>query len=647
MSGAIFLSYASQDADAANRICEALRAAGVEVWFDLSELVGGDAWDAKIKRQIRDCALFLPVISERTQIRREGYFRLEWHLADERSRLIARGTPFLVPVVIDGTGERDALVPDSFLAIQWTRLPNGVANLEFVNRIRSLLSGASALPIQAIPRNAGPIPVQRRRGHRWFAVGSIAGFIVAGGLLWRFIERPRPLAQAPSPAEIAPANGGGGPGEFPSDPELKRAMKLIRSVDAIPEDFSLAEDIAKGVLSRKPTDADAVVVMAFVQDAFLYRGFGRSPERFANARRFAEQGAKLAPDNAYAQAALGIYLYQQTGNLARSEQVLDRAIALNPKEPMFYGFRDDALFVDPLVSSAAAIASAEKSSALFPRDALIHYELARHYRDLGRIGDMERELDASIAIEPIVNALVWKARVALWVRGNPDEMIAILNRIPGRGNSMERVVLGHWIYSMATGRVQDGLDALNSLPETWVEDYDYVGPKAALEATLIDMQGRHELAHLRWAAALAEVRQREAETPDNLDLRQTEIWCLHGMGRDQDARALLPAYIESLKRPYRMGFGNSWWFTAIPCCLLLGERSTALQLMREVATRDSIGTGTVVVSRGSDVTRNGFMNDYRQILREDMKVDPRMAPWRDDPEIKALLSAPSGPGTDP
>ena len=30
---AVFLSYASQDADAARRICDALRGGGVEVWF--------------------------------------------------------------------------------------------------------------------------------------------------------------------------------------------------------------------------------------------------------------------------------------------------------------------------------------------------------------------------------------------------------------------------------------------------------------------------------------------------------------------------------------------------------------------------------------------------------------------------------------
>ena len=36
-SRAIFLSYASQDAEAASRICKAFRAAGIEVWFDQRE----------------------------------------------------------------------------------------------------------------------------------------------------------------------------------------------------------------------------------------------------------------------------------------------------------------------------------------------------------------------------------------------------------------------------------------------------------------------------------------------------------------------------------------------------------------------------------------------------------------------------------
>ena len=91
---AVFLSYASQDAEAAKRICEALRAAGVEVWFDQSELVGGDAWDAKIRQQIKECALFLPIISANSQARAEGYFRIEWRLADRRTEAMGNRRRF-------------------------------------------------------------------------------------------------------------------------------------------------------------------------------------------------------------------------------------------------------------------------------------------------------------------------------------------------------------------------------------------------------------------------------------------------------------------------------------------------------------------------------------------------------------------------
>jgi hypothetical protein len=67
--------YASQDAEAARRISEALRAAGIVVWFDQSELRGGDVWDASIRKKIKECALFVPVISANTESRSEGSFR--------------------------------------------------------------------------------------------------------------------------------------------------------------------------------------------------------------------------------------------------------------------------------------------------------------------------------------------------------------------------------------------------------------------------------------------------------------------------------------------------------------------------------------------------------------------------------------------
>jgi len=147
---AVFLSYASEDAETAARIGAGLRAAGIEVWFDQNELRGGAAWDAAIRRQIKTCALFVPIISANSRARLEGYFRLEWKLAVDRSHLMATEQPFLLPVVIDSTGDGDARVPEKFLEVQWTRLPGGETPASFVAQVsRLLLAGENGVARRA------------------------------------------------------------------------------------------------------------------------------------------------------------------------------------------------------------------------------------------------------------------------------------------------------------------------------------------------------------------------------------------------------------------------------------------------------------------------------------------------------------------
>ena len=153
MTPTIFLSYASQDADAAHRICDALRAAGLVVWFDQSELRGGDAWDASIRKQIKECTLFVPIVSENTQQRPEGYFRLEWKLAVDRSHLMADTHAFFFPVVLGSVSESAALVPDKFRERQWSRLNDDSATKAFAAQIAKLASG-SASPSKNTPGTA-------------------------------------------------------------------------------------------------------------------------------------------------------------------------------------------------------------------------------------------------------------------------------------------------------------------------------------------------------------------------------------------------------------------------------------------------------------------------------------------------------------
>jgi TolB-like protein len=179
-SKAVFLSYASQDAEVAQRICEALRAGGIEVFLDRSELRGGDAWDQKIRHEIHDCALFVPIISQHTQERLEGYFRHEWKLAIERTHHMAEQKPFLVPVVIDGTGDTEAFVPDAFRAVQWTRLAGGETPPAFVEGIKRLLSPELS-PMSAVSGPTGAIrePVRTSRGLKPVPLAIIALVVFA------------------------------------------------------------------------------------------------------------------------------------------------------------------------------------------------------------------------------------------------------------------------------------------------------------------------------------------------------------------------------------------------------------------------------------------------------------------------------------
>ena len=184
-SHAVFLSYASQDAHAAQKICEAFRAAGIEVWFDQSELRGGDVWDHRIRREIRDCALFIPVISANTASRHEGYFRLEWDLADKRTQMMARNRVFIIPVCLDASAESGMDVPESFQRVQWTRLPNGEMSPAVIERVQRLLSpessSAARTPTRAYTGTEAnrTLPLRARWRHKRVALLASAVAVLA------------------------------------------------------------------------------------------------------------------------------------------------------------------------------------------------------------------------------------------------------------------------------------------------------------------------------------------------------------------------------------------------------------------------------------------------------------------------------------
>jgi TolB-like protein len=264
---AVFLSYAREDADAARRIAEALRAFGIEVWFDQNELRGGDAWDASIRKQIRECALFVPVVSATTQARTEGYFRREWRLAVERMQDMASGVPFIVPVVIDETPEKQALVPDEFMRVHWTRMVKGIPSPQFVDQVKKLLADRSwkaVSPGAAAPAAADSAGKKSSGVPIWVPAGLAVVFLGVLAAVWVLRAPPAPVVSPPAapqtvasqpaaPAAVAPAAA-------PAVVEKSIAVLPFANMSPDKENDFIADGIHEDVLTSLAKIRDLKVI---------------------------------------------------------------------------------------------------------------------------------------------------------------------------------------------------------------------------------------------------------------------------------------------------------------------------------------------------------------------------------------------------
>ncbi len=113
-------------------------------------------------------------------------------------------TLFVVPVVIDGTREKGADVPESFLRVQWTHLPAGDTPPAFCERIKTLTGNAGAIADPPDSRRAAspPFPPKRSRRLIFVVSAALSVALVLGWLGWRLMS-PKAPAQ-PIASAIAP-----------------------------------------------------------------------------------------------------------------------------------------------------------------------------------------------------------------------------------------------------------------------------------------------------------------------------------------------------------------------------------------------------------------------------------------------------------
>jgi hypothetical protein len=93
----VFISYAREDSEAAIRLYEDLKKAGLTPWLDKKELLPGQNWENEIEGAISKSRFFIPLFSK-TSVRKIGYVQNEFKFALEVFRRYPPNVIFCIPV---------------------------------------------------------------------------------------------------------------------------------------------------------------------------------------------------------------------------------------------------------------------------------------------------------------------------------------------------------------------------------------------------------------------------------------------------------------------------------------------------------------------------------------------------------------------
>jgi TolB-like protein/Flp pilus assembly protein TadD len=602
---AVFLSYASQDADAARHIADALRAAGIEVWFDQSELRGGDAWDQKIRRQIKDCALFVPIISVNTQSRPEGYFRLEWRLADQRTHLMGRAKAFVLPVCVDTTRDADADVPDSFLDVQWTRLPDGETPPAFVERVKALLAGeVGPVSDRPHPRESAASPTKHTLA--WpkltlalIVVGAAASVAVVILRPWRSPGLPNPVAPA-TPANPAP--------QTEAQRLVVQVRKMVVDYDngvLARDNLEAAEGLCEQALKLEPTNAEAWALASEVSVAFYQQTYDRTPVRQTKIRSQATRAIKLAPDLPEAQFAVANDLRLEQATLPEAERIYRRLVERFPEEWRY---------LSKLATVLERQGRAAELPALYQRIAQRGSDdpaalLARYQSAMvgGRTAEAEQALDLLLAKEP--NEFAYQKKLNLVInRADLEEARRVVAGVPPtmlRNENIAYLAVVIWLNSR---NFEEARAALQAVPGDFVSTAQFKGPKAYGEAFIYLLEGRREAARLKFESALQLIEQHLAGNAGDLQLLYLKAQILAYLDRKSEA--------ELTQRVARE--------------LHVGRDPTVVDIGFSMA----MGRYDEVIAQYEAWDRAGKLSDS---ARNWMRLNFLLDPLRGDPRFEALL----------
>jgi TolB-like protein/Flp pilus assembly protein TadD len=615
----VFLSYASQDAEAAQRICEALRAAGVEVWFDRNELVGGDAWDQKIRGQIASCTLFVPLISANTQARLEGYFRLEWKIAVQRTHTMADERVFLLPVVIDETRDAEARVPAEFKTVQWTRLPSGETTAAFCARVKKLLEAGGMAERAALPASSAPaVPASGSanpaRRTNWVSIG-FATFGIGLGLFYAVrpfvFERPaRPEKTSAPPASVA------APAQTEAQRLVARAREVLDRGDEMNrENYALAEDLLKRAEAADVAEASAWSLHAWLSaDVYRY-GLDRSESRLAQLQAQASRAMSLAPDSLDAQLA---QLRAMTAARRNSDEILKSQAKLAesfPDDPRVY-----RLYGLAHTKDSVTFQMLERGLARWPNDPRLHGDMLNSLLLGGRYAEASEFAERITKGPTGARALAAHVFIQLWWQGDVAAASESVARWPAWFLAEDRGANMAVQVAMLNRKPEQAIDVLRRFPRDYIRDSFFTGPRSAQLARAYEALGQTESAEAEWRTVLQVCDRELAAEPSDGAALHWKAWALARLGRSAEAQPIFRLLVQ--RRATIEGSAQVTGGLA-GLALTLGDKDQALHELAQLENLDPART--------------------RPPSRALFDLNPLFDPLRSDPRFQAIRDAAPAP----
>jgi len=618
---AVFLSYASQDAEAAKRIADALRAAGVEAWFDQSELRGGDAWDGLIRKRIKECALFVPVITPNTNARAEGYFRLEWKLAVDRSHLLADDHPFLFPIVIGDVTDATARVPDKFRDVQWTRLRLDETPSELGARVARLLSTGSieAGRPRSAERGEGTTPPKKGNPswlrYGWAAVGIIFALVYAVRPLFQEAHRPAP---APPPPKVSVTAV-----QSEARKLVAQARQVYEGGDELNrENLFFAEDLVKRALTLDPSDPEAWELSASLSYTMVWHLIDNSEQRRTTLMSQSARALALAPQSVPAQlVVINARLAMNFNSLAVGAADLEQELlALAAREPQNWQVQS-ALgstyrFLNRPEESIRALQRAVELSGGHSRAVadLVNVLLRRK-----RYAEADAAIAAALPGHPTGRLLTFDAITKLRWRGDAAAARQSLEAWPAWLLQEDRGIFVAWQTWMWSREPQRALRAAQGSQRDYVRDANFYGPRAVLTAQAHELAGNTEAARADWQTVLTRVERELAAEPENDAALYWKAWALARLGQTAEAQPIALRLQQRNQSSLSVFFKGTY---LAPLLVTVGQPEAALAEIK---------------------TRFGVFDDSLGITRARLELDPAFDPLRTDLRFRELLESAPAP----